>query len=145
MGLTTPVFGMTIFEVAGTIEGTEGENFGFTADIGPYFYEAILEDQSEAPLTGFDFLFMSITTTTENFGSIFGPGSIFFHATPNTTYFANILGTGGGETQTGVFKIRVVNSTPIPEPSTYVLLAVGLLALLSSYRLVAQKIRQEGI
>ena len=124
-----PAFGMTIFEVSGVIEGTDIANYAFTADEGPFHYVAFLEDQSEAPLTGFDFLFMSITTATENLGSITGPGSVAFDAVPHETYYANIFGTGGGKTQSGMYHIKIVNN--VPEPATLFFLLSSVLILVA--------------
>lgn len=132
-----PVYGMTIFEASGVIEGSNGVNYEFTADDAPYNYVAFLEDQSEAPLTGFDFLFMSITTATETLGSTTGPGFVAFEAVPHETYFANIFGTGNGCTQTGLYSIKVVNT--VAEPATLLFLTAGLIALAGWKRKLAMQ------
>ena len=116
----------TVFETTGWMQEDTGLTFSFVADTAPFTYVATLSDLSEAPFFGFEFLFLSITTSTDTVDSIVGPGSFSFTATPGETYFANIFGTGGGTTEAGLFGINVA---AIPEPATAALLAAGLAGL----------------
>jgi len=116
----------TVFETTGWITEEAGLTFEFDADTAPFTYTAALSDLSEDPFFGFDFLYLSITTSTDTVDSIVGPGSFSFTAVPGETYFANVFGTGGGTVGAGLFGIQV---TAIPEPGTALLLGAGLAAL----------------
>jgi len=116
----------TVFETTGWIIGTQGLNFEFTADQPPYTYQATLADISQAPAFGFDFLFLSITTSTQILGSITGPGSFMFPVESGKTYFANVFGTGGGDVGAGLFGLEV---TAVPIPGALWLLGSGLFGL----------------
>ena len=116
----------TVFETTGWILEEAGLTFDFVADTAPFTYTATLSDLSTAPFFGFEFLFLSITTSTDTVDSIVGPGSFSFTAVPGETYFANVFGTGGGTAGAGLFGIEV---TAIPEPGTALLLAAGVAAL----------------
>ena len=116
----------TVFETTGWIQETIGLNFDFVADTAPFTYKATLSDLSEAPFFGFDFLFLSITTSTDTVDSIVGPGSFSFAAIPGETYFANIFGTGGGTVGAGLFGVEV---TAVPIPPSLILLGSSLLGL----------------
>ena len=116
----------TVFETTGWIVGTEGLNYEFVADTAPYTYRATLSDLSENPSFGFEYLFLSITTSTDTVDSIVGPGSFTFAAIPGETYFANIFGTGGGTVGAGLFGVEV---TAVPIPPSLILLGSSLLGL----------------
>jgi hypothetical protein len=128
-----PSFGLasTVYEGTGWITGTEGVVVDFTADTSPYTYEATLSDLSVAPYFGFDFLFLSISSSTELIDSILGPGSMIFDATPGQKLFANIFGTGGGQLGAGNYGLRI---SSVPVPSALLLLGTGLLALIGIKR-----------
>lgn len=121
----------TVFETTGWIQETTGLTFSFVADTAPFTYVATLSDLSVVPFFGFEFLFLSITTSTDTVDSIVGPGSFSFTATPGETYFANIFGTGGGTAEAGLFGINVA---AIPEPTTAALLVAGLAGLAAAGR-----------
>jgi hypothetical protein len=118
----------TVFETTGWIIGETGTGltFDFEADTAPFTYRATLSDLSEAPVFGFDFLFLSITTATDTVDSIVGPGSFTFAATSGETYFANIFGTGGGTVGAGLFGVEV---TAVPIPPSLILLGSSLIGL----------------
>jgi hypothetical protein len=119
----------TVFETTGWILETTGLTFEFDADTAPYTYRATFSDLSTAPFFGFEFLFLSITTATDNVGSIidpFGTESLTFTAIPGETYFANIFGTGGGTVGAGLFGLEV---TAIPIPPSLILLGSSVLGL----------------
>jgi hypothetical protein len=116
----------TIFETTGWILESEGLTFEFDADTAPFIYSVTLSDLSEDPFFGFEFLFLSITTSIDTVDSIVGPGNFSFPAIPGETYFANVFGTGGGTNGAGLFGISVV---AVPEPGTVLLLAAGVAAL----------------
>ena len=124
-------FSLTIYETTGWIVETEGVTYDFEADLSPYLYQATLTDLSEAPFFGFDFLYLSLTTSTDTVDSIVGPGSFTFDAAPGVTYFANIFGTGGGSVGAGLFGLKITNSPihPVPEPTTALLIASSLLGI----------------
>ena len=126
--LSTPQFAgaSTVFETTGFIIGTEGVTFDFEADTAPFTYRATLSDLSEAPIFGFDYLYLSLTTSTDTVDSITGPGNFTFEATPGKTYFANIFGIGGGDVDAGLFGIEI---TAVPVPPALLLLGSGLFAL----------------
>lgn len=115
-----------VFETTGWIMGDDGLVFEFEADTAPYTYRTTLSDLSEAPLFGFDFLYLSITTSTDTVKSIIGPGEFNFAATPGETYFANVFGTGGGELEAGLFGLEI---RAVPIPSALMLLGSGILGL----------------
>lgn len=121
----------TVYETTGWISGTEGVAFEFTADVSPYTYVATLTDLSVDPFFGFDFLFLSITTSTGIVDSIVGPGSFTFAAIPDETYFANIFGTGGGTVGAGLFGLEV---KAVPIPPALMMLGSGLLAMVALRR-----------
>ena len=129
--LSTPQFAgaSTVFETTGWITGTDGTGFifDFEADTAPFTYRATLSDMSQDPYFGLgEFLFLSITTSTDTVDSIIGPGSFTFDATPGKTYFANVFGTGGGTAGAGLFGIEI---TAVPVPPALLLLGSGLFAL----------------
>ena len=121
----------TVFETTGWITDDTGLIFEFDADVAPFTYMATLADLSEEPFFGFDFLFLSITTSTESLGSIFGPGSFTFTAIPGETYFANIFGTGGGSTGAGLFGLEIA---AVPIPPAIWLFGTGILGLIAVAR-----------
>ena len=121
----------TVFETTGWIQETIGLNFDFEADTAPYTYRATLSDLSQDPFFGFDFLFLSLTTSTGTVNSTVGPGSFTFEAMPGEKYFANIFGTGGGTQKAGLFGFEV---TAVPVPPAVLLLGSGLLALFALKR-----------
>jgi hypothetical protein len=102
-----------VFETTGWIQESTGLSFDFVADTSPFTYRATLSDLSTVPFFGFDFLFLSITTSTDTVDSILGPGSFNFSAIPGETYFANIFGTGGGTQGAGLFGVEI-KAVPIP-------------------------------
>ena len=116
----------TVFETTGWIQETIGLNFDFEADTAPYTYRATLSDLSQDPFFGFDFLFLSLTTSTGTVNSTVGPGSFTFEAMPGEKYFANIFGTGGGTVGAGLFGLEV---TAVPIPPSLILLGSSLLGL----------------
>jgi hypothetical protein len=120
-----------VFETTGWIMEPSGINFEFVADTTPQNYQVTLSDLSETPMFGFDFLYLSITTATENVGSLVGPGSFFYPIEPGESYFANVLGTGGGDFGAGLFGIEI---KAVPIPPSVLLLAPGLLGLLALRR-----------
>ena len=116
----------TVFETTGWIQETTGLTFDFVADTAPFTYTATLSDLSETPIFGFDFLYLSITTSTGIVDSIVGPGTFSFLATPGETYFANVFGTGGGTVGAGLFGLEV---TAVPIPPSLILLGSSILGL----------------
>ena len=116
----------TVFETTGWIQETIGLNYEFVADTAPFTYKATLSDLSEDPFFGFEYLYLSITTSTDTVDSIVGPGSFPFAAIPGETYFANILGTGGGTVGAGLFGVEV---TAVPIPPSLILLGSSVLGL----------------
>ena len=124
-------FASTVFETTGWITGSQGLNFEFTADQSPYTYQATLTDLSVDPLFGFDFLYLSVTSSTDSLGSIVGPGSFTFDVIPGQTLFANVFGTGDGTVGAGLFGVEV---TAVPSPSAIWLLASGLISFVSLRR-----------
>jgi hypothetical protein len=116
----------TVFETTGWIQETIGLNYDFVADTAPFTYRATLSDLSVDPFFGFEFLFLSITTSTATVDSIVGPGTFTFEAIPDETYFANIFGTGGGTVGAGLFGLEV---TAVPIPPGLILLGSSLLGL----------------
>jgi hypothetical protein len=115
-----------VFETTGWILETVGLDYDFDADTAPYTYVATLSDLSVEPFFGFDFLFLSITTSTEIVDSIVGPGSFTFDAIPGETYFANVFGDPGGDLEAGSFGVEV---TAVPIPPSLVLLGSAILGL----------------
>ena len=116
-----------VFETTGWIIETTGLTFEFDADTAPYTYTATLSDLSETPTFGFDFLYLSITTSTGVVDSTVGPGSFSFLATPGETYFANVFGTGGGDLGAGLFGVEV---TAVPIPPGLILLGTSVFGLI---------------
>jgi len=117
----------TVFETTGWITESTGISFDFVADTAPFKYRATLSDLSVDPFFGFEFLYLSITTSTETVDSIVGPGSFTFAATSGETYFANIFGTGGGTIGAGLFGINI---TAVPIPPSLILLGSSILGLI---------------
>ena len=115
-----------VFETTGWIIDTQGLNFEFTADQSPNTYQATLTDLSEAPDFGFDYLYLSITSSTETLGSTTGPGIFTFLVELGKKYFVNIFGTGSGNNDAGLYGVEVV-ATPIP--GAIWLLGSGLVGL----------------
>ncbi len=125
----------TVFETTGWIIESEGLEFEFLADQSPYTYQVTLSDLSEPPFFGFEFLFLSISTSTDTLGSIIGPGVFDFEAVPGETYFANIFGTGGGDVGAGLFGIEVA---AVPIPGAIWLLGSGLIGIVGLRRTFRQ-------
>jgi hypothetical protein len=120
-----------VFETTGWITGSEGLTFNFTADQSPYTYQATLTDLSTVPYFGFDFLFLSVTSSTEILASIIGPGSFTFPVEAGKLYFANVFGTGGGEMDAGLFGLEI---TTVPIPGSVWLLGSGLIGIVGIRR-----------
>ena len=116
----------TVFETTGWIQGSIGLTFDFAADTAPFTYRATLSNLSKAPFFGFEFLFLSITTATDDVDSILGPGSFTLDAVPGETYFANIFGSGGGEQEAGLFGLEI---KAVPIPPGFILLGSSVLGL----------------
>ena len=116
----------TVFETTGWIQESTGLQFDFIADTPPFTYRATLSDLSTAPFFGFDFLFLSITTSTDTVGSIVGPGSFDFAAIEGKKYFANVFGTGGGTQGAGLFGVEI---KAVPIPPSLILLGSSVLGL----------------
>ena len=116
----------TVFETTDWILGTEAFNYNFVADTAPFTYTATLSDLSTAPDFGFNYLFLSITTSTGIVNSIVGPGSFSFEALPNGTYFANVFGIGGGIQEAGLFGLEI---KAVPIPPGLILLGSSFLGL----------------
>lgn len=115
-----------VFETTGWITETTGLSYDFVADTAPYTYLATFSDLSEDPYFGFEILYLSITTATENVKSIVGPGGFSFKAIPGETYFANVFGTGGGDLGAGLFGLEI---KAVPIPPSLILLGSSLLGL----------------
>ena len=126
----------TVYETTGWIEGTQGLSLPFQADQSPYTYQATLADLSISPIFGFDYLFLSITSTTTSYGSIVGPGSFTFDVVPNELLFANVFGTGGGDQRVGLFGVQI---TTVPVPGAVWLLSSGLIGFISIKRKLLRK------
>ena len=117
----------TVFETTDQVKGIDFFRFCFTADVEPYTYQVTLSDLSVEPDTGFRFLALAVTSSWELLGYTFGPGSFLFDADPGRTYYANILGIGGGKSWTGEFGLKV---EAVPIPATLMLFGSGILGLL---------------
>jgi len=134
--IPTCVCAATVDETTGWITGTEGVVFDFTADVSPYTYVATITDLSVDPFFGFDFLFLSISRSTEVIDSVevdlsVGHESIVFDVLPGERLFANIFGVGGGQIDAGNFGLQI---NAVPVPSALMLLGSGLLALFTLKR-----------
>jgi hypothetical protein len=121
----------TVFETTEWIIGTDGAGFtyDFVADTAPFTYSAALSDLSESDVFGLESLYLSITTSTDPVGSIFGPGSFTFEVEGGETYYANVFGVGSGEVNAGLFGIEI---KAVPIPPSFILLgscALGLVLL----------------
>ena len=127
-----------VFETTGWIEGTDAYMEDFNALLSPPFtYQVTFSDLSVAPDFGFEFAYLSITSTTESLGSITGFGSFNIDVEPGQLLFANVIAEAGGTANSGLFGIEIVTtSSPpaIPEPATITLLGVGLLGLAGASR-----------
>ena len=124
---TVTAAGDIVFETTGWIIGTDGVNYSFSANVAPFTYLVKLSDLSEAPNFGFDFLYLSITTSTGQIDSIVGPGSFTFDAVDGETYFVNVFGEGAGNKLSGLFGVEI---TAVPIPTSLLLLGPGLLGLI---------------
>lgn len=97
-----------VFETVGTITGTDGNVHNFKAvKKHQRTCEATLTDLNGTSRSGFDFLFWAISTSTEVYFDIIGPGSVTFNPSPGESFFATVIGTGGGENGTGIYGIRI--------------------------------------
>ena len=97
-----------VYETVGTITGTDSNVHDFRAvEATPHTCEATLTDLSEIPESGFNALFWAISTSTEVYANLSGPASITFDTSPGDLLFATVLGTGGGDTETGIYGIRI--------------------------------------
>ena len=127
------VHAATVFETTGFINGVEGVSHPFTADVGPFEYEATLTDLSSDPLS-FTSLYLSITTASDilvPFTKITNSGSFLFNAIAGTTYFAHVFGQGGGAFDTGLYGLKVES---VPIPASVVLLGSVLLGFIGIRR-----------
>ena len=119
----------TVFETTGWITESTGLTFDFVADTAPFTYLATLSDLSEDPYFGFDFLFLSITTSTGIVDSTVGPGSFPFVAIPGETYFANVFGIPD-DTATAGAGLFGVDVTAVPIPPGLILLGTSVFGLI---------------
>ncbi len=119
-----------IFETTDFITDAKGINYSFPAQENHTHYTATLSDLSFAPLS-FDYLGLSISTSTQTLGKMDGPGCFTFAIDPGTTYFFNVFGDGGGIYNTGLYGLQV---TAAPVPAALGLFASGLIALVAIKR-----------
>ena len=117
----------TVFEIIDRVSGIDSFSYSFSANVEPYTYQVTLSDLSVEPEEGFRFLFLSLTSNGQLFGSSFGPGSFLFEADPRRTYNASLFGIGGGNSWTGEFRLKV---EAVPLPNSILLLGTGILGLL---------------
>jgi hypothetical protein len=100
-----------VFEAVGTITGTDSNVHNFKAVKFRLRHlstcEATLRDLNETPNSGFDFLFWTISTSTEVYINVIGPGSFTFNPTPGQRFFATVMGTGDSGSGTGIYGIRI--------------------------------------
>jgi hypothetical protein len=97
-----------VFEAVGTITGTDSNVHNFSAlKKNLSTCEATLTDLNETSNSGFDFLFWAISTSTEVYFDIIGPGSVTFNPSPGESFFATVIGTGGGDSEIGIYGIRI--------------------------------------
>ena len=87
--------------------------FDFEADTAPFTYRVTLSDLSEDPFFGFDFLYLSLTPSTDTVDSIFRPRQVSpLKLIPGETYFANVFGTGGGISREPVYSALKLRRFP---------------------------------
>jgi hypothetical protein len=116
-----------VYEDVGILSGLDFNTKPFEiADAG--LYEATLTDFEYPGGVGFDYLSLAITSSTEMFGFVELTGGITsgmftFYADPGT-YFATII----GET-TGTLGLYGVDITAVPEPSTWLMLMIGIVLM----------------
>ncbi len=119
-----------IFETTDYISGREGKKYEFHSPQGHNNSIVTLTDLSWGPLD-FDFIGLSVSTSTQTLGHLTNPGSFSFNILPDTTYFCNVFGIGGGEFDTGLYGVQV---TAAPVPAALGLFASGLIALVAIKR-----------
>ena len=97
-----------VFEAVGTITGTDSNVHNFNAvKKHQSTCEATLTDLNETSSSGFDNLFWAISTSTEVYFNFRGPGSVHFYPSPGEPFFATVIGTGGGDNETGIYGIQI--------------------------------------
>lgn len=128
--ITTASQAAMILETTEFITGVGGNNYELQSTGEHSGYTATLSDLSFGKLS-FDFLCLSISTSTQTLGYIEGPGSLSFNVAPDTTYFCNVFGVGGGKLDTGLYGVQV---TAAPVPAALGLFASGLIALVAVRR-----------
>jgi hypothetical protein len=122
---TTATASTTVYEDVGFLAGFEYGTDPFEiTDAG--LYQATLTD-FEYP-AGFDYLSLAVTSSTDMFGFIELTGGITsgmftFYADPGI-YFASIIGDTSGSL--GLYGVDI---TAVPEPSTWLMLMIGILLM----------------
>jgi hypothetical protein len=97
-----------VYETVGTITGTDSNVYDFPAvKQNPQTCVVTLTDLNETTSSGFFYLFWTISTSTEVYYNIIGPGSITFDTSPGESFFTTVIGTGGGDSETGIYGIRI--------------------------------------
>jgi len=115
------------------ISGTDISVFEFEiTTVSPGGFTATLTD-FEFP-SPFSTLAMIITSATESFGSLTGPGSFSFSADPGT-YFASVVGVASGALDLGLFGVEVASIETVPLPPAIWLMGAAVAALVSVKRL----------
>ena len=123
----TPATAAVVYEKVELFQGTTTLNDTFTViDAGTY--RTILTDfESPEPMAQSG---MAVTTATELLGSLNGPGSFTFDATPGA-YFVSFFGEAGAFTGSGKYGIEI---SQVPVPATVWLFGSGLLGLIGMAR-----------
>ena len=132
----TCVFASTVYEKVDWISGAEDMVLEFTSDAESYSFVATMTDLSVSPFFGFDFLFFSITTSTDLIDWIVvdpgDQGSISFEVTAGETWFANISGVGGGDMGKGLFGLKIEDVPgAVPIPPAFLLLGSGIAGIVA--------------
>lgn len=83
-------------------------------------YKATLSDF--AFYDGFEKMGLAVTTSTQLFGKIVGPGSFTFNATPGM-YYATFAGIAGDPSKVSTYGIQIAM---VPEIETWIMMILGL-------------------
>lgn len=121
-----------VFENVGFLSGSEGVTKHFDIQ-NSGLYQATLSDFSFP--SEFKKLSLVVTTATNRLGSLDGPGSFIFNATPDR-YYASVFGVSGKVFNFGLYGVEVSSLAPVPIPGSIILLFSGITGLMLLVRFV---------
>ena len=119
-----------VYEDVDFIKGSDTRSESFLIKQAGSYQVTLSDFQFPKSFTELDLLIG--TSVAPNSGSIHGPGTFSFNATPGT-YWANVFGIADKPFDIGLYGIRIeqISMSPVPLPASILLLGSALVAFVS--------------